>query len=283
MQPNVISSTDIDRGLVDGIIAIYKHEGETPLECLGRLKIRFPILQNVPLSYAGRLDPLASGVMLVLSGEFNKLREKYLGFPKQYKIRVLFGIATDTGDVMGMLRGDKNKPGSLVDASTVENIRLQDEDGIKSALRKFVGRFEVPYPAYSSKPVQGKPLFAWAQENRLDEIEIPMQSSEIHAIDLLGMEKASGAEVARRAIESVSLVKGDFRQSEICEQWENFERQYGDALFMQISLSVHASSGTYMRSLAERLGAECGTKALASEIVRTKVGEIGIEDAIIII
>ena len=58
-------------------IVIYKKVGETPLEALDRLRKIKPEYREETLSYAGRLDPVAEGVMLVLVGEECKNKEKY--------------------------------------------------------------------------------------------------------------------------------------------------------------------------------------------------------------
>ncbi len=95
MSHNVISKDDIARGLIDGLFLTYKQWGETPLEALERVRLENPHVKNIPLSYAGRLDPLAEGVLLVLCGEANKSRSEYLGMDKEYECEVLFGIKTD--------------------------------------------------------------------------------------------------------------------------------------------------------------------------------------------
>ena len=67
---------------MDSVLTVYKKRGETPLQALNRLRKEAPKLENEILSYAGRLDPLAEGLMLVLIGEANKKREKYLNLDK---------------------------------------------------------------------------------------------------------------------------------------------------------------------------------------------------------
>ena len=52
-----------------------KHLSETPLEALHRLRTEQPELQNTKLAYSGRLDPMASGLLLVLVGEECKQRD----------------------------------------------------------------------------------------------------------------------------------------------------------------------------------------------------------------
>jgi tRNA pseudouridine55 synthase len=58
-------------------------------------------LWNETLSYAGRLDPMAEGVLLCLVGSANARREAYLDLNKEYILDVLFGFSTDTYDILG--------------------------------------------------------------------------------------------------------------------------------------------------------------------------------------
>src|ERR1035437_1661782 len=84
-----------------GIITLYKNKGETPLECLERFKKDNPEYEKERMTYAGRLDPLAEGLLIVLYGDEIKNKEKYLGLDKEYEVDILFGFATDTYDVLG--------------------------------------------------------------------------------------------------------------------------------------------------------------------------------------
>lgn len=79
-----------------GVICVYKEVGETPLEAISKIKT------TEKLSYIGRLDPLADGLMLVLVGEENKNREAYLDLPKTYRFEFVSGFKTDTYDVLGL-------------------------------------------------------------------------------------------------------------------------------------------------------------------------------------
>jgi tRNA pseudouridine(55) synthase len=288
MQSNVISSSDIDRGLVDGIILVYKDRGETPLEVLNKLKARFSTLTNVPLSYAGRLDPLASGLILVLSGNFNKRRGEFLGLDKTYIVEFLLGVSTDTGDLMGMI--DK-----VDEVTGAQNSEMIDEENIKKVLKSLKGKYDMPYPMFSSKTVDGKQLHQWAREGAKDgvlaELEIPMQKADIKDIEYLGIRMISSREVAGTAIELVSGVSGDFRQKEIIHQWSEFkEKNISDedkinsaANFLIVKVKVDVGSGTYMRTLASVFAEKLGTCGLAYSIHREKVADVGVDQAIIIV
>ena len=67
----------------------YKNIGETPLECLERVRLEYGKAPEVPMTYAGRLDPMAEGLLLVLSGKELQNKDKYLGLPKTYEFEVL--------------------------------------------------------------------------------------------------------------------------------------------------------------------------------------------------
>ena len=84
-------------------VFVNKQPGETPLEALARYRATRPdLVATTPMTYAGRLDPMASGTLLVLVGDECKNKDAYLGLDKEYEIEVLFGISTDTQDALGI-------------------------------------------------------------------------------------------------------------------------------------------------------------------------------------
>jgi tRNA U55 pseudouridine synthase TruB len=299
MDLNVISSKDISRGVVDGIIPVLKHISETPLECLGRLRSHFPMLINIPLSYAGRLDPLASGLMIVLSGSYNKKRETYLSLDKVYEVDVLLGLSTDTGDLMGMIDGYKE----IGDISEF-NLKF---DKLKNDIKNFIGTHQVPYPAFSSKTIAGKPLHQISRDKAKDNDKdkskgkdkgggkdedkcesgdesknIPIQNMKIFSIDLSEAMVISDSDIVERAVKIVSQVNGDFRQDKIIENWKMFleDKKRNTKTFMKIKIKVRCGSGSYMRTLSKMIGESLGSTGLAYSIHRVQVGDIKLEDAI---
>lgn len=239
------------------VVTLYKKEGETPLQCLDRFRLESPEYGDAVLSYVGRLDPMAEGVLVVVVGEENKNREKYLGLDKVYEVDVLFGVETDTGDVLGK-----------VQCPTLHTDTMSD---IVSTIKSFVGPFTQKYPDYSSKPVKGKPLFWWAREGRLDEIEIPEKTSEIYDITLLKQYSLSGKEILKQVEERIEKVSGDFRQQEIVDAWKKSFSSRFEENFLLITIKVSCSSGTYMRTLSEEIAKKLGTTAIAWRIKRTEI------------
>ena len=240
--------------ILPNTLIIYKNEGETPLECLERFRIEQPEYKEALLSYAGRLDPMAEGALLVLIGEENKKRLQYLELDKTYEVEILFGLLTDTGDVLGILGAP------LFSAFPVENLAAH--------LQSFVGTFKQKYPPYSSKTIKGKPLFKWAREGRLGEIVIPEKTSEIYSIELLDDFSLTGNSILRHVRERIQKVKGDFRQKEILASWEKMLANKKDEMFYGIKIKVDCSSGTYMRVLAEEIAKKQNTIGHAWRIKR---------------
>ena len=124
------------------VLALYKPQGLTPLEIIEQVRIKQPEYQKVKIGYAGRLDPLAHGVLLLTIGEENKNREKYLQLEKTYQFSVLFGFATDTFDYLGMLK-------KMEYQEPLKNL----EQKIKEFMTTHTGILKQHYPPFSSKTI----------------------------------------------------------------------------------------------------------------------------------
>ena len=89
--------------LMKKYITLDKAVGETPLSCAEDYRAKHKELEGVAMAYAGRLDPMASGKLLILLGEECKNQTNYHGLDKEYEFSVLLGIGSDTHDVLGRL------------------------------------------------------------------------------------------------------------------------------------------------------------------------------------
>ncbi len=252
-------------------ITVYKRFGETPLECVGRLRAWNPKYTYATLGYAGRLDPMAEGVLVILVNDENKQREEYLSLSKEYVVDILFGFESDTYDILGLVANTKNTAFASADAL----VQMARE---KIAL--FVGVREQEYPPFSSKPVQGIPLFQWAREGKISSITIPCRKIEIYFCEFLGSRQILREACRRRIMYAFSLVTGDFRQKDIKERWSEVLGNTEDVSFPVVKMRLGCSSGTYVRSIAHELGKMLGIGALALRIVRTKVGTARLRDAL---
>lgn len=246
---------------------IEKSVGETPLQALERLRAKINISKDVPLAYAGRLDPMASGKLIILIGDECKKQTKYHAFDKEYEVQMVFGMSSDSGDVLGLIR---HKNQTVLTISEVEE-----------CFDSLAGLITLPYPHFSSKTVQGKPLHTWTLEGRLDEIEVPKKTSKIHKITLKKLEVMRKEDIVKTALQKIESVPqvtderkklgADFRREKVRSSWQTFEQE-GQDIYQVASFSCIVSSGTYMRSLAEYIGEKLSTSGLALSIHRTKIG-----------
>ena len=249
------------------VLNLYKKMGETPLERLERLRKERYEYANEVLSYAGRLDPMAEGVLLALVGSANSRREQYLELDKEYTLDVLFGFSTDTYDILGKVL-EKGDPSGVRSKEIAEH------------LRSFQGEVSQEYPPYSSKTVQGKSLFEWARTNAIGTLILPRRTINIYNIALEGMYKVEEAALLSYIEEQVGKVNGDFRQDEVLWQWKRNLNKDGKRVFPAATVSISCSSGTYARSIADGLGEKLGVPALALRILRTKAGEYDISKSL---
>lgn len=250
-------------------VVIHKKIGETPLEALTSWKELHPEYRDIPATYAGRLDPMASGKLLILFGEECKKKERYTGLDKEYEVEILLDIQTDTGDMLGFpqLQGTKTVPSIKDVVRASQNLR---------------GAALVPYPAFSSKTVNGKPLFHYALSGTLDTISIPEHIEQIYSISVLGVHSLSKEELYKRIETLLSIVPrsldpakkqgADFRQDAIRSAWQEVFSSMPSRSFTLVTLRVTCASATYMRTLAERLATELKTMGCALSINRSKIG-----------
>jgi tRNA pseudouridine55 synthase len=243
---------------------IWKELGETPLQALERFRAAEVAhgrteLAEAPMTYAGRLDPMAEGELLVLIGDECKKKDEYLGLDKEYEIEVVFGIQTDTFDALGLARPSEEVPDTKDILSRI---------GAEVATR--VGTFTQEYPAYSSRTVQGKQLHELARAGELPD-ELPTRQVTINAIQIIEKNEISWADLRARINENILKVTGDFRQNIILNRWNGLFIGRDDMLLPIVRMNVRCSAGTYMRSLAYELGRALGTHAFAFSIKRTAI------------
>jgi tRNA pseudouridine55 synthase len=262
------------------LLPINKPKGLTPLQTINVVRKKFPDLTKEKIGFAGRLDPLAHGVLLLMLGEeTTKEKDTYLNLSKEYEFEAVFGVATDTYDTLGLINvianAVKQSPDEIASSSLIpRNDEL--EKRIKAFIQTKLGKQTQIYPPYSSKPVDGKPLYLWAREGKLSDIAIPTREIEIFSFELLEIGTLSSEKLKKEIFKQIDSVSGDFRQEEIKNVWDRFftnnQRRKTNSQFQTARFSIACSSGTYIRSLVNQLGEQLGIGAITLDILRTKVG-----------
>lgn len=236
-------------------IYAWKHEGELLSELLQRMRKEFSISSDSPITYAGRLDPMAEGIVLLLIDDAVHEKDSLLGLSKTYDVELLFGIESDTEDALGIVDGSHTVSTVAEATHTIQNVPK---------------KYEQRYPRFSSKPVDGKPLFQHAREGR--DVEVPTHEVIINSIEIKNVRTSTGNELAKQAIERIQKVNGDFRQDECSASWQQLANKHGEKEFLLVDVTIEAEGGTYMRMLANDVAEKMGTKGIAWKIVRTKIG-----------
>jgi tRNA pseudouridine55 synthase len=150
------------------VLNVNKPSGSSSYDVIRRIKL---ILGSPPpLGHAGTLDPLASGVLLVLIGDATKVSRFLLNLPKEYVAGVLFGRQTDTDDVTGKTVAEL--PAGGITAASV-----------RAALGRFQGEIEQVPPAFSALKQDGQPLYRLARKGQ--EVRPRSRRVRIYAADLL--------------------------------------------------------------------------------------------------
>lgn len=248
------------------VLNIYKKAGETPLEAINRLRSSDQEFQKVKITYAGRLDPLAEGVLILLVGDAVYDKEKYLKLDKEYEAEILFGFETDTYDILGVVKKNKT-PKAL------------NKNELSESLKLFLGKNRQPFPPYSSYKIKGKPLFEWAREGKIKEIKVPEKEREVYEFKIISLRKITGEKLLAKINLKIKQVKGDFRQQEILREWNKILNKEPSVEFQTVKLAIKCSSGTYIRSIAHNLGKELKIGAVLLSLSRTKAGSFHIKDS----
>jgi tRNA pseudouridine(55) synthase len=215
----------------------YKKMGISPLDLIKEIKEKNPHLQKERMAYAGRLDPMAEGVVLLVVGDELKNFDSYLNLDKEYEGKILFGFNSDTYDILGL----------------AEKREKVEEEIAEEILKNFVGKFSFKFPLFSSYKIKGKPLFWWTRQERLSEIEIPKKEVEIYSLDVLKKEWIKEGDLREIIISKIEKVKGDFRQDEIIKKWKDILRD-NEEDYLLVDIRISCSSGCYVRSIAKEAG-----------------------------
>lgn len=252
--------------MVERVLNLYKEIGETPLERMERFVRDNPQYENIPMTYAGRLDPMAEGVLVVLTGDEVHKKHFFNALSKEYESEFLFGVSTDTFDVLG----------KIVEA---EDDIVVPFGSLLKELAVFEGPQQQKLPPFASEKMGGIALWRLAKDGKIGPDDTPAKEITIKQINLQKLsdlpKEMLDSEVTRR----IKLVKGDFRQKELLMTWEETLRGLSGDTFQLARVHVECSTGTYIRRIAYDLGQTLGIPTLAYSILRTRVGSYTIKDA----
>jgi tRNA pseudouridine55 synthase len=166
----------------DGALVINKPKGKTSHDVVDAVRHLAGFRQ---IGHLGTLDPLATGVLVLLLGRATRLVQFYAGRRKRYTAGFRFGFATDTYDSDGEAQGQDAAP--VLDAALLEKFAAER-----------IGRFEQMPPSFSAKKVHGRPAYELARKKQ----PVELKPVEVELFDYKLVEIAGN--IARFVIECSS-------------------------------------------------------------------------------
>jgi len=250
---------------MDGLLIIDKPAGPTSHDVVSRMR---RLLREKRIGHTGTLDPMATGVLLLVVGRATRLSQFLTASDKSYEAVVRLGFATDTADAEGQPAGP------------ISRAPLPPRETIDAALDEFRGTFLQQPPAFSAKKIDGKRSHKLARARARGDARLkPSRSGTSFGVaappgspglldppdppSLAAASPSFGApglpdpvSVTTYAVEVVGL--------------------HGD----RVTLRVDCSAGFYIRSLAHDLGERLGVGGHLVALRRTRSGTLTLADAV---
>jgi tRNA pseudouridine55 synthase len=166
---------------MNGFLIIDKPAGLTSHDVVNRVR---RILKERSVGHLGTLDPLATGVLPLVVGNFTRLAQFYTASEKSYEGAMRFGFATDTYDAEG-------EPTTLP-----REVQLSLEQ-LRRFASHFMGKIEQVPPPFSAKKIQGVPAYKLARKKK--EVSLEPVQVEIKEFEILTVEGERATFLARVA------------------------------------------------------------------------------------
>lgn len=139
-----------------GLLLVDKPSGLTSHDVVARVRRLFGTRE---VGHSGTLDPLASGLMVLLIGEATKLSQYVTEGDKAYQVEFKLGVTTDTLDITGQVESEKEVTCSA--------------EQVRTAALGLTGEIQLPIPMYSAKKIDGKKLYEFARSGQ--SVEVPLK------------------------------------------------------------------------------------------------------------
>lgn len=152
----------------DGVLLVDKPQGITSHDVVDRIR---RLYRTRKVGHAGTLDPMATGLLIILVGKACKASQYLMSQEKEYMATVKFGELTDSQDADGEVVESRPVPDDL----TADNIR--------AAMKTMLGdQYQMP-PMFSAKKIKGVPLYKLARKG--EEVEREARFIRVERFDLL--------------------------------------------------------------------------------------------------
>lgn len=225
------------------ILNVYKEKGWTSFDVVKKLRGMLGIKK---IGHAGTLDPLAEGVLVVLTEKDTKKQNEIMKLQKEYEATIAFGATTDSYDLEQPL--DYTSKGAdyhnLRDKpAEIEKLLAELSTSIETILPTFMGEIKQKVPAHSAVKVDGKRLYKKARKGTILESDVPEKDVVVYDLQM----------------ESI-----------------NFDKEFNLPVAKFV---ITCGKGFYVRSFANDLGKQLGVGGVLINLVRTRVGDYTVSES----
>lgn len=232
-----------------GVLVVDKPRGPTSHDLVAWTR---RALGTRSVGHAGTLDPLASGVLVLLVGEATKLSPFLSADDKRYDAVIALGRETDTLDAAGVTVAEAPVPPLTFPL-------------VHAALAAFMGETLQLAPVVSALKKEGVTLHARAR--RGESVSPPTRPVILHSFTLTTLAPENSVASSRSVSSPSSVASPTSVVSPI----------HGPP---QISVSLHVGKGFYVRSLARDLAVALGTRGHLASLRRTSSGPFLVEEGL---
>lgn len=161
----------------EGIFLIDKPSGISSHGVVNRMR---KITNIKRVGHSGTLDPLASGLLIVLVGRnYTKLQSTFLKLDKTYTCTAKLGLTTNTYDITGQ----------KTNQASWEKLKYLDSTLMEKTLTKFRGKITQTVPAFSAVKIAGQKLYDKALGETLNQQDLPTRNVELYSLVLTQLKK----------------------------------------------------------------------------------------------
>lgn len=145
---------------MDGLLLIDKPKGWTSFDVVAKVRglVKHETgVKRSKVGHTGTLDPLATGLMVVVVGKYCKRAGEFSKLDKSYDVTMKLGQTSTTGDAEGEL--------------TTISTQQPDQESVQGSLEQFVGTISQVPPAFSAIKVDGKRAYDLARAGQEVKLE----------------------------------------------------------------------------------------------------------------
>lgn len=225
---------------------------------------------NHNIAFAGRLDPMAYGNVIILRDNYKKRQTDFMNCKKEYTVKMVFGFTSDTLDI---LSSNLNYTKPNISNENIDTYILKIKNIIN---KKYIGDQLQNFPIFSSKTVKknGKmePMWKVYKEDPhfFTDFNIPNKKIYIDKLNIMNYEFLDSDYAKSQFIndlEKISDTNTGLSKMEAIDFFKNLDIREQICI---LNLNIIGSSGTYVRQLIHDISNDIQIPALSWRIYRTK-------------